>query len=133
MIPLVLILSAVFVTVAFLVTNENADSALSGYNTLSAEEKKQFDIQNFILFFKKFHIILAISYLAIFGILFFMINPYWGNIFTVTYPLLAYIFYIWKANSFFKTRNQKQYYVSLAVISFLCILFLVIVYLFLKN
>ncbi|MGE8293271.1 MAG: DUF3784 domain-containing protein, partial [Sphingobacterium sp.] len=62
MIILVLVLSAMLATVAFLVTEENADSSLSGYNTLSPTEKQQFDIKTFVPYFRKFHLSLAVSY-----------------------------------------------------------------------
>ncbi|MFU1857357.1 DUF3784 domain-containing protein [Sphingobacterium sp. NGMCC 1.201703] len=133
MITLVLILSAVFAIVAFLVTEENADSSLSGYNTLSTAEKQQFNIKEFIPFFKKFHLLLALSYLVISLLLIFAISSYWAKIFIVTYPLLAYIFFIWKANSFLIKRNKKQHIHSLIVECLLFIMLLVIMIQFFKN
>ncbi|WP_343565387.1 DUF3784 domain-containing protein [Sphingobacterium sp.] len=130
---MVLILSAIFAIVAFLVTEENADSSLSGYNTLSTAEKQQFNIKGFIPFFKKFHLVLALSYLVTALLLILAISPYWAKIFIVTYPLLAYLFFIWKANSFFIKRNKKQHIRSIIVVCLLFIALLVIMILFNKN
>ncbi|RKE52659.1 DUF3784 domain-containing protein [Sphingobacterium detergens] len=133
MITLVLVLSVILATVAFLVTEENADSSLSGYNTLSSTEKQQFDIKAFVPYFRKFHLSLAVSYLLISLFLLFAISSYWAKIFSIAYPLLAYIFFIWKANSFFIKRNKKQYILSITVICFLLIVLLVIMIQFLES
>jgi len=133
MITLVLVLSVILATVAFLVTEENADSSLSGYNTLSSTEKQQFDIKAFVPYFRKFHLSLAVSYLLISLFLLFVISSYWAKIFSIAYPLLAYIFFIWKASSFFIKRNKKQYILSITVICFLLIVLLVIMIQFLES
>ncbi|MCS4228816.1 DUF3784 domain-containing protein [Sphingobacterium sp. BIGb0165] len=133
MITLVLVLSVILATVAFLVTEENADSSLSGYNTLSSTAKQQFDIKAFVPYFRKFHLSLAVSYLLISLFLLFVISSYWAKIFSIAYPLLAYIFFIWKANSFFIKRNKKQYILSITVICFLLIVLLVIMIQFLES
>ena len=49
-----------FVGVAFLVNEKNAKYLLSGYNTMSKEEQESFDLKNYLIFFKKFFINLAI-------------------------------------------------------------------------
>ena len=133
MIILVLVLSVMLATVAFLVTEKNAGSSLSGYNTLSPTEKQQFDIKAFIPYFRKFHVSLAVSYLLISLFLLSAISSHWLKIFSIAYPLLAYIFFIWKANSFFIKRNKKQYILSITVICFLFIVLLVIMVQFLGS
>lgn len=133
MIILILVLSAMLATVAFLVTEKNADASLSGYNTLSTAEKQQFDIKAFIPYFRKFHLLLAVSYLLISIFPLFAISSHWAKIFSIAYPLLAYIFFIWKANSFFLKRNKKQYILSIAVICFLFIVLIAMMVLFLRG
>ncbi|WP_428835639.1 DUF3784 domain-containing protein [Sphingobacterium ginsenosidimutans] len=133
MITLVLVLSVILATVAFLVTEENAASSLSGYNSLSSTEKQQFDIKAFVPYFRKFHLSLAVSYLLISLFLLFAVSSYWAKIFGIAYPLLAYIFFIWKANSFFIKRNKKQYILSITIICFLLIVLLVIMIQFLES
>jgi len=49
-----------FLGVAFVTNEDNAEQLLSGYNTMSKEEKESFDLKNYLIFFKKFFINLAI-------------------------------------------------------------------------
>jgi hypothetical protein len=49
-----------FVGVAFVTNENNADMLLAGYNTMSKKEKESFDLKNYLIFFKKFFINLAI-------------------------------------------------------------------------
>ena len=49
-----------FVGVAFITNENNADMLLAGYNTMSKKEKESFDLKNYLIFFKKFFINLAI-------------------------------------------------------------------------
>ena len=56
----VIITDICFIGVAFLVNEKNAKYLLSGYNTMSKEEQESFDLKNYLIFFKKFFINLAI-------------------------------------------------------------------------
>jgi len=49
-----------FLGVAFVTNEDNAEQLLSGYNTMSKEEKESFDLKNYLIFFKKFFINLAV-------------------------------------------------------------------------
>ena len=49
-----------FLGVAFVTNEDNAEQLLSGYNTMSKKEKESFDLKNYLIFFKKFFINLAI-------------------------------------------------------------------------
>jgi TRAP-type mannitol/chloroaromatic compound transport system permease small subunit len=58
---LALIITNICLVGAAFVTNENnADMLLAGYNTMSKKEKESFDLKNYLIFFKKFFINLAI-------------------------------------------------------------------------
>ena len=61
----ILILSSIFIAIAFIVNENNAKYLLSGYNTMSEEERMKFDIKSYIPFFRNFHIFLGISLLII--------------------------------------------------------------------
>ena len=56
----VIITDICFIGVAFLVNEKNSKYLLSGYNTMSKEEQESFDLKNYLIFFKKFFINLAI-------------------------------------------------------------------------
>jgi hypothetical protein len=87
-------MSLLFVAIGFIVTEHNAKYLLSGYNTMSEENRKKVDIKAYIPYFRKFHIFLGIS-LLLFGIaLTFLINENTGGIFLVVYPIIAYMFFM---------------------------------------
>lgn len=104
----VLILSVIFVGISFIINEDNAKYLLSGYNTMSEDERQLFDIKSYLVFFKKFHLFLGVSFLIIALLLLFFVNPDWCGIFLGTYPILAYIFLVWKSNSFTKAKGTKQ-------------------------
>ena len=52
-------LAVIFISVSlalcsFIVNENNADILLAGYNTMSNDEKKRFDLINYLKFFRKF-------------------------------------------------------------------------------
>lgn len=103
-----LFFSIIFIGLAFLVNEKNAKYLLAGYNTMSQEERQKFDIKSYIPFFRKFHIFLGISLFIICLAIHKLVNPDWSFIVMVTYPLLAYVFFIWKGNQFSKSSDRKQ-------------------------
>lgn len=104
----ILILSSIFIIIAFSVTEDNAKYLLSGYNTMSEEEQQKFDIHSYIPYFRKFHLVLGISLLVISLLLYYFVDSDWCGIFLGAYPILAYIFFIWKGKQFSKEKNTKQ-------------------------
>ena len=56
----IIITNICFIGVAFITNENNADMLLAGYNTMSKKEKESFDLKNYLIFFKKFFINLAI-------------------------------------------------------------------------
>ncbi|ATA72838.1 hypothetical protein CGC49_05815 [Capnocytophaga sp. H4358] len=92
----IVILSLCYIVVAFLVTEKNAEQTLSGYNTMSEEERKRVDIRTYIPFFKRFHLFLGISSFIGGTMILYFINEHWGVLFTVFYPLVIYPYFIWK-------------------------------------
>lgn len=118
-----IIISLIFVAIGFLLTIENADSLLSGYNSMSAEEKKNFDINSFVPYFRKFHLVLGGTLLIIGLLLYYLINPDWTGVFMSTYPLIAYCFLIWKTNKFYKVPNKKDRIKTYVVMVFMLAVF----------
>lgn len=106
MIYVLLGISLLFVAIGLIVTENNAKYLLSGYNTMSEEDRKKVDINAYIPYFRKFHLFLGAS-LFLLGCAFtYLINETAGGIFLTVYPLLAYIYVViagrkhWKAVSF---------------------------------
>ena len=124
----ILILSAIFIAIAFFVNENNAKYLLSGYNTMSEVERQNFDIKSYIPYFRNFHIFLGVTLLIISLILLYFVNSDWSGIFLGTYPILAYVFFIWKSNQFTKNISKKQKVTTYAAMSVMFLLFSVIIY-----
>ena len=50
----VIFVSALYYVIGYFINKENSKYLLSGYNTMSVEERKKFDIENYLIFFKSF-------------------------------------------------------------------------------
>ncbi|WP_245987188.1 DUF3784 domain-containing protein [Maribacter vaceletii] len=102
-------MSLTFITIGFIVTENNAEYLLSGYNTMSKEERKKVDLKSFIPFFRKFHIVLGVSFLIL-GYGLNVINKNVAGIFLGVYPILAYIYFAITTSIFtggLKTKSNK--------------------------
>lgn len=108
MIVPIIVLSFILFAIAFIITEENAKYLLSGYNTMSDEERQKFDIKSYILFLKKFHIFLGISTFIISLLLLYLVNSDWSGLFLGTYPILSYIYFIWKGSHFLKEPSKQH-------------------------
>lgn len=108
MIIAIVIISVVFIGVGFIVTEDNAKYILSGYNTMSEEERQKINIRKYILFFRKFHIFLGLSSLVVGLILYYFVDSDWGGIFIGIYPIVAYAYLIWKGGQFSTEVNTKK-------------------------
>jgi uncharacterized protein DUF3784 len=133
MITPIIILSSFFIAIAFIVNESNAKTLLSGYNTMSEEERQQFDIKSYIPFFRRFHIFLGISLLVISLILFYLVNRDWCVIFITTYPIIAYFYFIRKGIRFSKEPNKKQKTVTYIVMLVLLIVLALISFELINN
>ncbi|RFC53410.1 DUF3784 domain-containing protein [Brumimicrobium aurantiacum] len=120
------ILSILFLGIAFILTPKNAGLLLAGYNTMSDEEKEKFDLHSFISFFKRFHIILAFTLLIVGLSIHQFGNALYSGIFTVCYPILAYIYFILKSSKYHdslsKRRNKAGVFILLGVLIFTLVL-----------
>ena len=54
----IIITNICFVGVAYLTNENNADMLLAGYNTMSKQEKEDFDLKNYLVFYKSCNIYL---------------------------------------------------------------------------
>jgi hypothetical protein len=104
MIFILLAISAVFVAVAFLLTERNARYMLSGYNAMTEEEKSKVDIKKLIPYFRNFHIFLGVSFLVISLLLISYVNLTVGTVFICVYPVVAEIYFVLSVRKF--SNNQ---------------------------
>ncbi|QNR25342.1 DUF3784 domain-containing protein [Croceimicrobium hydrocarbonivorans] len=107
MLYLIIGMSLLFLVLAFAVNTNNARYLLSGYNTMTEEERANFDLKGFLKQFKSFHIFLGLSF-GIFGVLLFF---QWGqNVvgwFLGLFPILAYLVFIIRARRY--DHNPPRY------------------------
>lgn len=100
-------LGILFLAIGFILTENNAKHMLSGYNTLSEEERKKFDLKAFIPFYKYFHIFLSISFVSI-GLALNFLSKNAAGIFLAVYPILAYMYFIWRSNQYYKGKSDSK-------------------------
>ncbi|MEN9928223.1 MAG: hypothetical protein RLZZ231_144 [Bacteroidota bacterium] len=127
MIIAIVILSTLFIGIAFIVTESNAKYLLSGYNTMSEKERAHFDIKSFVPYFRKFHLVLG-SLLFVFSLLiYFQINSDWAMLFLGVFPIISYVYFIWKSNQFYFEKTKKQNissYIAMIVMASICVVVL---------
>lgn len=101
-------LAVIFIAIGFLITEKNAKNLLSGYNTMSDEERKQFNLSAYLKYFKKFHVFLGVSLLIISLVLYYFVDADYSGVFAGVYPIAAYIYFIWKGKRFSNMRDTQN-------------------------
>ena len=102
-----ILLAFVFVGIGFLITKKNAKHLLSGYNTMSEEDRKNFNLTDYLKFFRKFHVFLGASLLIISLLLFYFVDADYSGVFVGIYPIAAYIYFIWKGKRFNNMKDEQ--------------------------
>jgi hypothetical protein len=98
----VLISDILFIALALGLNKYNAKYLLSGYNTMSEKEREKYDIENYLILFKKFFLVLAGTSTVVFLIL---INLWNAKIAVMAYSIYLTIMLIWFA---FKGNKFKK-------------------------
>ncbi|MDA8733849.1 DUF3784 domain-containing protein [Flavobacteriaceae bacterium] len=101
----IIVTNICFIGVAYLTNENNADMLLAGYNTMSKKEKEAFDLKNYLVFFKKFFINLAIYSSLIFLIFYTAFDESTASIAYFISVLLPMPYMIYKGNKF-KTKKK---------------------------
>jgi len=115
MIYVILFLSLLFIGTAFILTEKNAPYLLSGYNTMSKEEQAKFDLESYVPYFRKFHLFLGISFGVIGLALHRFVSENASGIFVGIYPILAYIYFIWKGNRYASGKYKRMTKIGIGV------------------
>ena len=71
----VIFVDVVFLCLAFGINKKNAKYLLAGYNTMSMEQREKFDIEGFLIFFKKYFLQVSFYSTLIFIFLSLLVNP----------------------------------------------------------
>jgi len=114
----VIIGMGVFLALLGLMINEqNATYLLAGYNTASEKERENFDIKGYLKLFRNFHLFLGGSIL-VFGLAtYYLIDRDWSFFFIGVYPILAYIYLVYRGRFFYKENRDKSAKLGIYILS----------------
>jgi hypothetical protein len=96
----VIFVSALFYAIGYFINKENSKYLLSGYNTMSEEERKKFDLDAYLKLFKPFFKQQALISLIVFQIVYFLYNDNVSLIIWCIYISTAPLFLVLKSNRF---------------------------------
>jgi hypothetical protein len=122
-----------FFAVGFILTENNAKYLLSGYNMMSDEQRQKFDLKGYVPYFRRFHIYLATSFLALGILLHYLIGEGASGIFLTVYPIIAYIYFIATSTKYSKGNNANIYKAGILVLVITGLLVVVLFIYGLKN
>lgn len=122
MIWYIVLFSLFFAVIGLLLNAGNAKYLLAGYNTMSESDRKSFDIDRYLIFFRNFHLVL--SAICLFGglLLYFFYDPDAAMMFVSLAPVVAYIWFIWKGKQYQSSaaspNSSKITYAAIIALSF---------------
>jgi hypothetical protein len=98
----VIFVSILYYAIGYFINKENAKYLLSGYKTMSDEERKKFDIENYLVFFKAFFKKQSVYSLLVF--------PVFHLMFDDEKAILIWSLYITIAIVYLYIKSKKFYY-----------------------
>ncbi len=116
MLYIIIGLSFLLFALGFILTESNASFLLSGYNTMSKEEKQKVDLKSYLHFYKRFHVFLGISTILLGIFIYYLIGEDVAGVFLTLYPLLAYCYFIFKGKEFNKNPLDLKAKISIFVL-----------------
>lgn len=116
MIYVVIGIGLLFIGIAYLITEKNAKYLLSGYNTMPKDQQEKVQLGPYLKFFRKFHVFLGISFIAIAALLHYVISPNGVSLFIGIYPILAYGYFIYGSRGYFKEVKSSSNQLKLGAI-----------------
>lgn len=96
----VIFVSALFYAIGSFINKENSKYLLSGYNTMSEEERKKFDLDAYLKLFKPFFKQQALISFMVFQIFNFLYNDNVSLIIWCIYISTAPLYLVLKSNRF---------------------------------
>lgn len=106
MLWLILLLPLLYIVIGFVLTEKNAPTLMSGYNTLSAEEQAAYPLQESVRFFRRFHWAMG-SLTLLVGLVLWSLGYFDLAVNAVVLlPLVAYIYFIYRSMRF-AAKSQR--------------------------
>ena len=121
MLYVILGIGILFIGIGYMVTEKNAKYVLSGYNTMSKEDQALVDLKNYLPFFRKFHLYLGVSFSMLGAGVHYLYGETYSGVFLGLYPIIAYLFFIWKSQEYSKApvRKWEKFAIGLLVLVFI--------------
>ncbi len=94
--------SSLYLIIGYSINKENSKYLLAGYNTMSNDDRKKFDIDNFLKFFKYFFKLQSFISILIFVIFKLLMNEKIALIFYSIFLILCPLYMIIKSKKFYK-------------------------------
>ena len=94
--------SSLYLIIGYSINKENSKYLLAGYNTMSNDDRKKFDIDNFLKFFKYFFKLQSLISILIFVIFKLLMNEKIALIFYSIFLILCPLYMIIKSKKFYK-------------------------------
>ena len=94
----ILFTDAVFIAVAYGINEKNAKLLLAGYNTMSEQERKNFDLKSYLIYFKKFFFNISIYPTIFFIGLYFILEVEYALILYSLSIIISFPFLIYKGH-----------------------------------
>lgn len=95
---------------------------ISGYQQMSEDDKLKFELIAFSQFFKQFHLYLGVSFLVLSLLSYHLLSDIYTGFFVISYPIFAYIYFVYSIQKFNPTKNKSKAFVSILVFSFIIII-----------
>ena len=102
MIAALFFVNIIFIAIAKYINTENAKFFLAGYNTMSDKERENFDIVNYLKFFKSFFIKLTFYSTIIFTVTYFLYSEEVAAIVWCISLIVPWPFFIIKSQKYSK-------------------------------
>ena len=96
----VIFINLILFAIAFGLNEEKSRTLLAGYNNISDEERKKFDIKNYLKFLRRFLIFISIKSTIIFGLIFYFIDNRTAGIGYVSFLLAALIWCMFQGKTY---------------------------------
>ncbi len=120
---IVIFISVINILLAFIINAKTAKYVLAGYNTMSEEERKSFDIVGFIKDFKKVCLLTGLTIPIVYYLFYFFSQPEYGFIFVIIIislilPYLLYLGKKYRKDSYFTSSSKFFFFGIYGIIIF---------------
>lgn len=106
MFAILVVIPVVFIALGFLLTEKNAPNLLSGYSSLTDEEKEEFPLHENVRFYRRFHFLMGGFALGVSLLLYGLGFEDYAVNWVIFFPLVAYLYYIAYSRRFAPRRQH---------------------------